>query len=351
MHSKYLAVITILAAPFTFAQDLNEQPVSAIHDPREKHLANVRQLTFGGVNAEAYFSFDEKKIIFQSTRPPFKCDQIFTMNIDGSNVKLVSTGKGRTTCSYYLLGDSEIIYSSTHLTDTACPPPPDFRQGYVWKFYDEYEIFKAKPDGSNLRQLTHNLGYDAEATVSPVEAKIIFTSFRNGDLGIYTMDFDGGHITRLIDSLGYEGGPYYSWDGKKVVYRAFYPKDSAEIREYRDLLAKRLLKPVVIEIYVADSDGKNIRQVTNHRAASFAPFFYPDNEHIIYASNVSDPQRRSFQLRMIREDGGEDEQVTYAGTFNSFPMFTHDGKKIIFCSNRNAKAPHEMNVFIADWVP
>ncbi|MGB9773111.1 MAG: TolB family protein [Bacteroidota bacterium] len=351
MHWKHVAVITILAAPVIFAQDLNEQPISPIHDPREKHFANVRQLTFGGINAEAYFSFDEKKIIFQSTRPPFKCDQIFTMNVDGSNVKLVSTGKGRTTCSYYLLGDSEIIYSSTHLTDTACPPPPDFKQGYVWKFYDEYEIFKAKTDGSNLRQLTHNPGYDAEATVSPVEAKIIFTSFRNGDLGIYTMDFDGGHVIRLIDSLGYEGGPYYSWDGKKVVYRAFYPKDSAAIREYENLLAKRLLKPVVIEIYVADSDGKNIRQVTKHGAASFAPFFYPDNEHIVYASNVSDPQRRSFQLRMIREDGSEDEQITYAGTFNSFPMFTHDGKKIIFCSNRNAKAPHEMNVFIADWIP
>ncbi len=336
---------------FVLLAQAQETGPSAIRDPREHHLANVKQLTFGGINAEAYFSFGESRITFQSQRPPYDCDQIFTIGVDGSDARLVSTGKGRTTCAYYLPGDTALIYSSTHLADTACPPPPDFKQGYVWKFYDGYEIFKVKADGSGLKQLTYNPGYDAEATVSPVAPKIIFTSLRNGDFGIYTMDLEGKHVTRLIDRPGYEGGPYFSWDGKEVVFRAFYPKDTTAKREYRELLANRILKPVNFEIYVARANGKNLRQVTRHGVASFAPFFHPDDNRIIYASNLGDPKGRAFQLRWIEKDGKGDEQVTYAGTFNSFPMFTKDGKKLVFCSNRNAKAPREINVFLADWVP
>src|SRR5258708_21143280 len=155
--------------------------------PQEKHLRNMRQLTFGGENAEAYFSSEGKKLIFQSTRDGHECDQIYTMNIDGSDVKLVSTGDGRTTCSYFFPGDKRILYSSTHLGARQCPPKPDFSKGYVWAVYDTFDIFTANPDGSDVKQLTDVAGYNAEKTLSR-DGKQGFTSMRNGELDIYTID-------------------------------------------------------------------------------------------------------------------------------------------------------------------
>ena len=317
--------------------------------PREKHLRNMKQLTFGGENAEAYFSADGKKLIFQSTRDGHECDQIYTMNIDGSDVKLVSTGEGRTTCSYFFPGDKRILYSSTHLGGKQCPPRPDFSQGYVWAVYDSFDIFTAKPDGSDLKQLTNTRGYDAETTISR-NGKLVFTSKRDGDLDIYTMDRDGKNVKRLTNELGYDGGPFWSYDGKQIVYRAYHPQTEKEKADYIALLKQNLIRPTVLEIWVMNADGSNKRQVTNLNKASFAPYFFPDGKRIIFASNLADPKGRDFDLYMISTDGSGMERITYNDTFDGFPMFSPDGKKLVFASNRHGAKQGETNIFIADWV-
>ena len=317
--------------------------------PQEKHLRNIKQLTFGGQNAEAYFSSDGKKLIFQSTRDDHKCDQIYTMNIDGSDVKMVSNGDGDTTCSYFFPGDKRILYSSTYLGDRQCPPRPDFSQGYVWAVYGTFDIFTANPDGSDLKQLTTTPGYDAETTINR-QGKLAFTSKRDGDLDIYTMDADGKNVKRLTNELGYDGGPFWSYDGKQIVYRAYHPQTEKEKADYIALLKQNLIRPTTLEIMVMNADGSNKRQVTHLNAASFAPYFFRDGKRIIFASNYADPKGRDFDLYMINVDGTGFERITYNPTFDSFPMFSPDGKKLVFASNRNGKKEHETNVFIADWV-
>ena len=316
----------------------------------EKHLANIKMLTEEGENAEAYFSFDDKKLIFQAKFGDMKCDQIFTMNIDGSDKKMVSTGYGRTTCSYYLPGDDKIIYASTHLNSKDCPPPPDFSKGYVWKLYDTYDIFSANADGSNVKQLTYTKGYDAEATVSPVGDKIVFTSTRDGDPEIYVMDIDGKNQTRLTFEKGYDGGPFFSLDGSKIVFRASRPKTEKELADYDDLVKNGLVRPTALELYIMDSDGKNITQVTNLGKASFAPFLHPDMKRIIFSSNINSETGRDFDLYLINTDGTGLEQITFNKTFDGFPMFTRDGKHLVFASNRFNKKQGDTNIFIADWI-
>jgi Tol biopolymer transport system component len=317
----------------------------------ERHFANVKQLTREGENsAEAYLSFDSRRIIFQSTRDGYACDQIFTMNIDGSEVRRVSTGAGRTTCGYFLKDGEEIIFSSTHLAADSCPPRPDFSRGYVWALYSSYDIFVAKLDGSALRPLTTTPGYDAEATVSPDGQKIVFTSLRDGDLDIYAMNVDGSDVQRLTRAMGYDGGPFYSADGSKIVYRAYHPEEPDEIAGYQELLKQNLIQPAKLDIHVMNADGSDQRRITNNGAANFAPFFHPDGRRIIFCSNLDDPKKRNFDLYMIDLDGSGLERLTYHEEFDGFPMFTPDGKKLVFCSNRNAAAPRQTNVFIADWV-
>ena len=322
---------------------------AALALPQEKHLRNMKQLTFGGENAEAYFSSDGKKLIFQSTRDGRECDQIYTMNIDGSDVKLVSTGEGRTTCSYFFPGDKHILYSSTHLGAKQCPPRPDFSQGYVWAVYDTFDIFTAKPDGSELKQLTNAPGYDAETTISR-DGKLVFTSKRDGDLDIYTMDRDGKNVKRLTNELGYDGGPFWSYDGKQIVYRAYHPRTEKDKADYIALLKQNLIRPTTLEIMVMNADGSNKRQVTHLNKASFAPYFFPDGKRIVFASNVADPKGRDFDLYMIKTDGTGLERITYNDTFDGFPMFSPDGKKLVFASNRHGAKQGETNIFIADWV-
>jgi TolB protein len=317
--------------------------------PQEKHLRNMRQLTFGGENAEAYFSSDGQKLIFQSTRDGHECDQIYTMNIDGSDVRLVSTGDGRTTCSYFFPGDKRILYSSTHLGGKQCPPRPDFSQGYVWAIYDTFDIFTARPDGSDLKQLTKTPGYDAETTISR-DGKLVFTSKRDGDLDIYTMDANGKNVKRLTSELGYDGGPFWSYDGKQIVYRAYHPRTDKEKADYLALLKQNLIRPTTLEIMVMNADGSNKRQVTNLNKASFAPYFFPDGKRIIFSSNVADPKGRDFDLYKINIDGTGLERITYNDTFDGFPMFSPDGRKLVFASNRHDAKPGETNIFIADWV-
>jgi TolB protein len=318
----------------------------------EKHFKNIKQLTFGGENAEAYFSSDGKKLIFQSKRDDLKCDQIFTMNSDGSNVEMVSSGEGRTTCSYFLKGGKKILYGSTHLGAKECPPNPDFSKGYVWAIYPTYDIFTANADGTKIKQLTKTTGYDAEATVSPDGKKIIFTSERDGDLELYSMDANGKNVKRLTNEIGYDGGAFYSPDSKMIVYRASHPKTEAEIKRYRDLLAEHLIVPTTFEVWVMNADGSGKKQVTNLNAASFAPFFTPDGKRIIFCTNyfATDERKRNFDLAMINVDGTGLERITYNETFDGFPMFSPDGKKLVFASNRNAAKTGDTNVFIADWV-
>jgi TolB protein len=338
-------MLSLGLSAFTLAQDLD-----SLRDPKEKHLKNIHQLTFGGINAEAYFSFDEKKIVFMSTRDSLRCDQIFTMDTDGQNVRMVSTGKGRTTCAYFYPDGKHILYSSTHLASSDCPPPPDKSKGYVWGVFKSYDIFMADLDGKIIKRLTDADGYDAEAVISPSGEKIVFCSARDGDLELYTMNLDGSNQKRLTHEIGYDGGPFFSWDGRKIVYRAYHPTDSVEVGEYQSLLAEGLVKPERVDIFVMDSDGKNQQQLTNNGKANFGPFFYPDDKRIIFSSNMNDPKGRNFDLFMINADGTGLEQVTFTGGYNFFPMFTRDGKKLIFVSSRNAKSRYEFNVFLADWV-
>jgi TolB protein len=316
----------------------------------ENHLTNIRMLTDGGENAEAYLSFDEQKLIYQATFGEMKCDQIYVMNLDGSEKQLVSTGNGRTTCSYFLPGDERIIYSSTHLADPECPAPPDRAKGYVWQLYDSFDIFSANADRTDVTPLTFSGKYDAEATVSPKEDKIVFTSTRDGDPEIYVMDIDGSNQTRLTFEKGYDGGAFFSQDGSKIVFRASRPKTEAELVDYDELANNGLFRPSILEIYVMNSDGSDIQKVTNFGKASFAPFFYPDGKRIIFSSNVNSQSGRDFDLYLINTDGTGLEQITFNETFDGFPMFTKDAKQLVFCSNRFNKKEGDTNVFIADWV-
>ncbi len=315
----------------------------------ERHLANLRQLTNGGENAEAYFSPDGTRLIFQKTQPPgLPCDQIFTMKVDGSDVQRVSTGTGRTTCGYFYPDGKGILFASTHLRSPECPLRPGYERGYVWPIYSGYDIFRANPDGSNLQRLTSTDGYDAEATIGP-DGRIVFTSVRDGDMEIYSMNAAGSGVRRLTSRPGPDGGPFFSRDGEQIVFRGRV-SEGAELADYEALLKQELWRPTSLEIFVMNSDGSNQRQVTKLGKASFAPYFTPDGRRIIFSSNTHDPKGRDFDLYLINVDGTGLERITWSPTFDGFPMFSPDGKKLVFASNRNAAKQGDTNVFIADWI-
>ena len=314
----------------------------------EKHLSNIRQLTHGGENAEAYFSADGRRLVFQSTRDGVPCDQIFTINIDGTGERRVSNGAGRTTCGYFYPSGDDIVFASTHGTAAACPPKPSYERGYVWPVFDSYEIYRSKADGSGLTRLTNSPGYDAEATIAP-DGLITFTSVRDGDMEIYSMKRDGSDVRRLTNRPGPDGGPFFSWDGGRIAFRGRQLDAGAEMDDYRALLKQALWRPTELELFVMDRDGRNTRQVTRLGGANFAPSWHPDGKRLIFASNVADPKGRNFDLYLINIDGTGLERVTFNGTFDGFPMFSPDGRHLVFASNRNAKSEGETNVFIADW--
>lgn len=319
-------------------------------DPRERHLANLRQLTSGGENAEAYFSFDGRRLIFQSTRPPFACDQIFSMDLKGQNLRLLSTGKGRTTCPYFYPDNRHFIYASTHEKDLNCPPPPSAAGGYAWPLNPNYDIYLASLDDLTPRPLTRTPGYDAEATVSPKGDRVVFTSVRDGDLELYTMNPDGSDVRRITHELGYDGGAFFSPDGSMLVWRASRPSPGRETEEYQKLLAQGLVRPSKLDICVARADGTSVQRLTSNGAANFAPAWHPSGKKIIFVSNLHDPKSRNFDLYLINLDGTGLERVTYFEDFDGFPLFSPDGKKLVFCSNRFNSRPGETNVFLADWV-
>lgn len=340
------------------AEDMEDKP-GTIHYPEEVHLSNIRQLTFGGENAEAYFSYDDEMLVLQVTNPEegYDCDQIFYGKIpvtaeDRFETQLVSTGTGRTTCSFFMPDDQSVIFASTHLGSEDCPPTPDRAviKKYVWPIYDTFEIFLSDRDGKIIKQYTDNNFYDAEATVSPDGSKVVFTSNRTGDLELYTMNLDGSDVKQVTDGLGYDGGAFFSPDSKQLVFRASRPTSDADIKEYKDLMAQGLVAPTNMELYVCDIDGSNMKQVTNLGKANWAPYFHPSGEKIIFSSNHETERGFPFNLYVINVDGSGLKKITHDQTFDAFPMFSWDGTKLVFSSNRNNGGGRDTNVFIADWV-
>jgi TolB protein len=321
-------------------------------NPEEPRLRNVRQLTFGGENAEAYFSFDGTKLVFQATPRDADqpCDQIYVMDLATGATELVSTGLGRTTCGYFYPGGDQIIFSSTHHYDPSCPARPSMAQGYVWPLYPTLDLFLANLDGSGLVQLSDTGAYDAEATLSPRGDQIVFTSTRDGDLELYTMNLDGTGVRRLTFRDGYDGGAFFSPDGTRIGFRAHYPETEEELADYRRLLAQDIIRPSRVDLYVMDADGSNQVRLTDNGAANFAPFWHPAGDRLIFSSNLLEPGGRFFELFMINDDGTGLERITVHDEFDGFPMFSPDGRFLVWASNRYNELPGETNVFIAEWV-
>lgn len=338
---------------------IGQSAPDSLRYPEEKHLKNIRQLTSGGDNAEAYWSFDGTKVSFQSNNPSWglACDQIFYIPVDRSpgNVTkppMISTGLGRTTCAFFLPGDKQILYASTHLGGKDCPADVERKPGgkYLWPVYDSYDIFLADLNGKIQKQLTDSPGYDAEATVSPKRDKIVFTSSRNGDLDLYVMNIDGSNVKQITHELGYDGGAFFSPDGNKIVFRASRFTTEEQKKEYQDYLRQGLVAPTAMEIFVCNADGSDLKQITHLGKANWAPFYHPSGKKIIFSSNHKGSRGFEFNLFMINEDGTGLEQITFDSVFDSFPMFSPNGKKIVFSSNRNNGGTRNTNLFVADWV-
>ena len=347
MTKSVLGAATFLVAAFYSAGGLSQGRDVAPQDG-ERHFANIRQITFGGENAEAYFSRDGQWLTFQSTRDGRACDQQYVMRIDGSGLTRVSNGKGKTTCGWFLPDGQRLFFASSHAHDSTCPPRPDPSKGYVWGL-DRFDIYTAGRDGSGLRRLTNYDVYTAEGVLSPDGRRIVFTSLKDGDLDIYTMNVDGTDVRRLTTAPGYDGGPWWSPDGTKIVYRAWHPPDSAGLADYRDLLAQRMVRPSRMELWVMNADGSDQRQITSLGGANFGPSWTPDGRRIIFSSNYKNPRSRNFELYLVNLDGTGLEQITNHQEFDGFPMFSPDGRRIVWASNRGNSREGDTNLFIADW--
>ncbi len=338
------------------SNDLNTTDASATHYEKEANLSNVKQLTFGGDNAEAYFSFDNKYLVFQATYEKWNagCDQIYYMPIDGyegDQPPLLSTGKGRTTCSYFMPDGKSVIYASTHLGNEACPEVPRVVNGkYVWAVFSDFDIFQADLNGKIIKQWTNKPGYDAEATISPNGKKVVFTSTRSGDLELYVMDIDGSNLVQVTDELGYDGGAFFSPDSKKLVFRTSRPKTDEEKKVYKELLSQGLVQPTEMELFTCNIDGSDMKQITSLGGANWGPYYHPSGKKILFCSNHHSESGRQFNIFSVNIDGSDVKQITYDTVFDGFPMFSPDGKKLVFSSNRNNGGTRDTNVFIADWM-
>lgn len=351
MRRQALIAATTIVAAFSCARG---RPLATLPpETGERHLASIRQLTNGGENAEAYFSADGRFITFQSTRDGRTCDQQYVMRADGSGVVRVSNGLGKTTCGWFFPGGDRLFFASSHAHDSTCPPRPDASAGYVWPL-DRFDIYTVNRDGSDLRRLTNNNVYTAEGVLSPDGRKIVFTSLKDGDLEIYTMNVDGSDVRRLTYTPGYDGGPWWSPDGTKIAYRAHHPADSAQLADHRRLLAQNMVRPSRVEIFVMNADGSDQRQVTQLGGANFGPSWTPDGKRIIFSSNHQNPRSGNFDLFLVDATASmqrpdQVEQVTFSPVFDGFPMFSPDGRKLLWASNRHSARPNETNLFIADW--
>ena len=351
LAAAFLAAAPLAPAAAQAAGASRALPRVVPSDSGERHFRNVRQLTDGGENAEAYFSHDGKWLTFQSTREGRSCDQQYVMQLANARVTRISTGQGKTTCGWFLPGNKRLFFGSSHGVDTACAPRPDPSKGYVWRL-DPFDIYMANRDGSGLARLTNYGVYTAEGVLSPDGKTIVFTSLKDGDLDIYTMNVDGTNVKRLTFQPGYDGGPWWSPDGKRIVYRAWHyaPEDSA-FKTYKELLGQRLVRPGKMELWVMDADGGNQQQVTHLGGANFGPSWAPGGKQVIFSSNHKNPRSRNFDLFLVNLDGTGLEQLTTNKDFDGFPMFSPDGKKIVWASNRHDTKEGETNLFIAEWVP
>lgn len=363
----FISFLVILNAckPKTASEDVKDEKVfkltsaqDSLIKENEIHFQYIKQLTNGGDNAEAYWSFDNTKLIFQASNDAWgaECDQIFLYDLledrdMTSRPPLISTGNGRTTCSFFMPGNEQVIYASTHHANEACPPNPERRPDglYVWPIYETFDIFINDLEGNVVKQLTNEPGYDAEATLSPQGDKVVFTSIRSGDLELYTMDIDGSNVQQVTDELGYDGGAFFSPDGTELIFRASRPTAPEDVKVYKDLLREGLVQPTNMELFICNVDGSNLRQITNLGNANWAPYFHPSGEKIIFASNHKSKRGFPFNLFMINRDGTGLEQITYDDTFDSFPMFSYDGKYLAFSSNRNNGGTRSTNLFVAEW--
>lgn len=341
-----LAAAFLAVAPAASAQMTISRPA----EPGELRLANIRQLTNGGENAEAYFSPDGKWITFQSTRSGRTCDQQFVMRPDGSGLKQVSNGTGKTTCGWFLPDGGKLLFASSHAADTACPPRPDPSKGYVWGI-DAFDIYSVNRDVSGLKRITNYNTYTAEGVLSADGKRFVFTSLKDGDLDIYTMNIDGTDVRQLTHQPGYDGGPWWSPDGTKIAYRAYHPTDPKELQDYRDLLQQHMIRPNKMELWIMDADGGNQRQITSLGGANFGPSWTPDGKRIVFSSNHKNPRSGNFDLYLVNADGTGLEQITASPAFDGFPMFSPDGKQLLWASNRHDVKSGETNLFIADWKP
>ncbi len=365
---KFISFFCLLVFIFSFEKSFsqNESREKALPIPtapavaETQHLKNIRQLTFGGDNAEAYWSPNSSMLTFQSNNSKWglKCDQIFAMEVEKAagnpNYKpaAISNGKGRTTCSYFLPDGKHILFGSTFAAADTCPAAPQYTPGgkYLWAIYESFDIYVADLQGNITQKLTDTPGYDAEAVLSPKGDKILFTSMRSGDLELYTMNLDGANVKQITFDLGYDGGAFFSPDGSKIVFRASRPKTEQEIKEYRDYLERGLVAPTTMEIFTCNADGSNLHQVTHLAKANWAPYFTPDGKRIVFSSNHASARGYDFQIFMINEDGTGLRQLTTESNFNAFPMFSPDGKKLSWSSNRDNGGTRDTNVFVADWV-
>jgi len=325
----------------------------------ESNFGKIKKLTFGGDNAEAYWSFAGDQLVFQVKNEAWgnPCDQIhvfdpFNDDLSQTEAKMLSTGQGRTTCSYFMPGDSRILYASTHLGGVNCPEEPAKRadKKYVWPICPSFDIFEADMDGNIIKQLTTEPGYDAEATLSPQGDKIVFTSMRTGDLELFTMDVDGSNVVQVTDELGYDGGAFFSPDGKQLIFRSSRPKTEEDIKIYTDLLKENLVMPTDMELYICNVDGSDLRQLTDLGNANWSPYWHPNGKEIIFASNHESERGFPFSLYMINTDGTDLRQVTNDDVFAAFPVFSADGKYLVFSSNRHNGGTRETNLFIAEWI-
>ena len=338
--------------------DSSQKEMEVLIYPEERNFNKMVQLTDGGDNAEAYWSFDDNHLVFQSNYDKWgvQCDQIFVTEWQADNMKknkpaMVSTGMGRTTCSYFLPGDSTIVYASTHKGNESCPEEPGHRADgkYVWPIYPDFDIYVTNLKGEIIKELTNTPGYDAEATVSPKGDKIVFTSMRTGDLELYTMNIDGSDVKQITDELGYDGGAFFSPDGSQLIFRSSRPKTEEEIKTYKDLLAQNLVMPTEMELYICNADGSDLRQLTDLGQANWCPFFHPSGKKVIFSSNHEAERGFPFNLYMINTDGTGLKRITHDKTFDAFPVFSNDGKYLVFSSNRNNKGTRETNLFVAEW--
>lgn len=312
-------------------------------------MRNIRQLTFGGQNAEAYWDVTGTRITYQTRQPGFPDEQIFTVKADGTDRRLRSTGLGRCTCSYFSPDGRYIYFSSTHELNEGAQPHVDMSQGYLWMVNPQFSLFRRDLKTGRLERVIQREGYVAETTIAPDGSFMTFTANWDGDLDIYRANLDGTGIRRLTDAYGYDGGPFVSWDSKAIVYRRAPVLDREAMRKYTNLLAKNLVRPGKLDIWIMDSNGRYARQVTNLGGASFAPFLHPDGKRIIFSSNHHDPQGREFDLFLVNKDGTGLKQVTFTGEFDGFPMFSRDGRELLWASNRHGLVHGETNVFVADW--